>query len=923
MYILGISCYYHDSSACILRDGEIIAAADEERFSRKKHDNSFPNDAINFCLDYAGIGIEEVEYIAFYEKPLLKFDRLLEQHIANYPRSLKLFLKTTPSWLKDKLRIISKVKKLGYKGSIHFVPHHHAHAASAFYTSDFDESAIYTVDGVGEWATTTFGFGKDNKLSIDKQISFPHSIGLFYSTITAFLGFSVNNSEYKVMGLSAYGEMNRDKNKYYKIFKDIVDVKDDGSFRLDMQYFKYDWSDRMPSRKMEEALGLKIRKESEEINQAHKDIAAGMQLITEDVVIKSINHIRDIYDTDNLVIAGGVGLNSVINGKILSQSKFKNIWIQPHSGDGGTSMGAALYSYYSILENKRIPKRMNDAYLGPEESSDNIKQFIKERDIKYTEFKSREELISTVTDMLVDNKVIGWFQGRMEWGPRALGNRSILANPMNPDAQELLNTKVKHRETFRPFAPVVLADRAQEFFECDIPVPHPTDYMLMVYPIKKKWHKEIPSVTHVDGSGRLQTIRRSQNSLYYDLIKSFGDRTGIPILINTSFNIRGEPIVCTFDDAYRCMMGTEIDALIAGNFLILREENLNNTPETTSINNNSTYSLLDKVKIPIINIIVLITLISLLEIASRIYINDTYINWNRAEGHSEAREELFVRSDDSTLIYENNTNHEWINNWGARDIRDYQINKKEDVNRVVIIGDSVTYGSGVSIFSNFPGLLNKRIQNSQLDNNYELLSFGVPGYGTEQQLRLLESKIMQFDPDIILWGYTLNDPASLRYHDVIFLGSSFNNYRSGIVELLNRRAFEFREVYLTSRNNCPTTEFHSFLHCVYFDYQKENFRVVREIAEANNIDLHFIVFPEFPLDDRDKAMEDVYYNLKIHNELTELFGSDQVLDLYYTFSNRSVRSISFEGDIYHPNELGHYLASKAIYNYLLENEVIR
>lgn len=573
MYILGISCFYHDASAALLKNGKIIAAAEEERFTRKKHDTSFPNNSIKFCLKHAGISINEIDYIGFYEKPLLKFERILSQHLEMFPKSLKTFISSFPSWTNEKLRIIKIIrKKLKYKKDVLFVEHHLSHAGSAFLLSPFKKAAIATVDGVGEWTTTAYGIGEENRIHLIKEIKFPHSLGLLYSTITAYLGFSVNNSEYKVMGLSPYGDMNKKTNRFYKRLRRVIDIKKDGSYRLRIKYFKYHYSDRMPSKKLCRLLGGPVRKPESEVIQRHKDIAAALQMIYEETLFKILNHIYVKTKCPNLVLAGGCGLNSVANGKILKNTPFKRIWIQPNSSDGGTSMGVASYIYHSILGWERNFE-LKHGYFGPDFSEEKVRSFLEENKIRYSEFKDRKELVKKTAILIHKNNVIGWFQGRMEWGPRALGSRSILANPCNPKAKELLNIKVKHREQFRPFAPVVCEDDALTYFNCDKPVPEPTDFMLMVYPIKKEWHAKIPSVTHVDGSGRLQTIRKSQNQDYYDLIKEFGRLSGTPILINTSFNIRGEPIVCTPFDAYKCMMGTGIDYLVINKFLVKRSDN--------------------------------------------------------------------------------------------------------------------------------------------------------------------------------------------------------------------------------------------------------------------------------------------------------------------------------------------------------------
>ena len=573
MYILGLSCFYHDSSAALLKDGEIVAAAAEERFTRIKHDNSFPINAVKFCLKSQNLTIDDIDYIGFYEKPFLKFERVLSQHIEMFPLGLKTFISSIPSWINEKLRVVKIVKnKLKYKGDILFIEHHMAHAASSFLNSSFDKAAIITADGVGEWTTTTYGMGEGNDINLMKEIKFPHSLGLLYSAITAYLGFSVNNSEYKVMGLSAHGTMDKEKNEYYQKLKKVIDVKEDGSYRMDMSYFKYHYADRMPSEKLCKLLDGPVRKPETEVTQRHKDIAAVLQLIFEEIMTRIINYVYKVTKFDNLVISGGCGLNSVYNGKILRNTPFKNIWIHPDPGDGGTSVGVALYIYHTILENKRNIS-LKHGYLGPEYSTYEIKDFLDRNKIKYTEFEDDSDMIKFVAKLIYENNVVGWFQGKMEWGPRALGARSILANPCNHEMKDILNVKVKHREKFRPFAPVVCEDDAFNYFDCDQPVPEPTDFMLMVYPIKKEWQDKIPTVVHVDGSGRLQTIRKSQNSLYYKLVKEFGKLSGIPILVNTSFNIRGEPIVCTPYDAYKCMMGTGIDYLLMGKFLIKRTDN--------------------------------------------------------------------------------------------------------------------------------------------------------------------------------------------------------------------------------------------------------------------------------------------------------------------------------------------------------------
>ncbi len=567
MIVLGISAFFHDSSAAIIVNGKLIAAAEEERFTRIKHDMKFPFHAIKFCLNEAGITIDKVDYVAFYEKPLLKFDRYLNQFLQSFPRGFMAFYKSMPAWLNEKLRIRGIVKKkLKFKGKLFFIDHHLAHAASSYLLSPYDKSVILTMDGVGEWASATYGFAKGNEIKIEKEIIFPHSLGLLYSAVTGYLGMRVNSHEYKVMGLAAYG-----KPKYYNKFKKIVNVKDDGSFALDMDYFVYHYKFAMPSKKFIKEFGPP-REKGEELTERHQDIAASLQKFIEDSLFKILDNLHEKYDCPNLCMAGGVALNSVANGKIIKNTKFRSFFIQPAAGDGGTSVGAAAYVYFSLFKNKR-GDYMKDAYLGPGYSDDAIKKFLDKNNIKYMPFKNDGELVRDVAKLIYKNNVVGWFQGRMEFGPRALGARSILSNATNPKMQDILNVKVKHREKYRPFAPVICIDDADKYFECDNPIPYAADYMLVVYPIKKEKRKLIPAVTHVDGTGRLQVIRREQNSKYYDLIKEFGKLSGVPILINTSFNIRGEPIVCTPYDTYRCMMGTEIDYLVMGKYLIKRSDN--------------------------------------------------------------------------------------------------------------------------------------------------------------------------------------------------------------------------------------------------------------------------------------------------------------------------------------------------------------
>lgn len=561
MYILGISGFYHDSGACMLKDGQIVAAAEEERFTRIKHDNSFPFNAINYCLNQAKITVGKVSYVSFYEKPFLKFDRILQTFVETYPSSFKFFYDALPSWLGEKLRIKSIIKnKLGFHGQVYFPDHHSSHAASAFFVSPFRKAAILTVDGVGEWVTASIKLGEGNKIANLKEINFPDSLGLLYSTVTAFLGFKVNSDEYKVMGLAPYGNAKKYDNKFRK----LIDIKDDGSFKLNMKYFDYRSKERMWSNAFEKLFG-KPRKPGTEIISRHEDIAVSLQKITEEVYIKMAKHAHELTKADGLCIAGGVGLNSVANGKLYDKTEFKKIFVQPAASDAGGSLGAAFFIWHQLL-NKSRSYDMGDAYFGPSFSSKEIKKFLDQNRIKYKELAS-EELVKTTARLIAEDKIVGWFQGRMEWGPRALGNRSILANPTNPDMKDIVNQKIKHREDFRPFAGSILVEDVHEYFE----VPeekHDSPFMIFVFRVKEDKKKIIPSITHVDGTCRIQTVSREQNQLYYDLIKEFKKLIDVPVVLNTSFNLKGEPIVCRPEEAYNDFVKTPMDYLVLENFLV-------------------------------------------------------------------------------------------------------------------------------------------------------------------------------------------------------------------------------------------------------------------------------------------------------------------------------------------------------------------
>ena len=568
MYNLGISCYYHDSAAAILKDGHVIAAVEEERFSRKKFDDGFPNIAIDWCLQEAGIRPEQIDSVAFYDKPILKFDRLLDNYLTVAPRGLYSFLDIIPRWIHKRLWIKDDIKKhlKGFRGEIIFPEHHMSHAAHAFYTSPFKECAILTIDGVGEWTTTSFGTAQNNSIKLTDDIRWPHSVGLLYSAFTYFLGFKVNEGEYKLMGLSAYG-----KPKYYDlIMKELIDVKDDGSIHLNMKYFAFTYDKVMTNDKFSELFGIPPRKKNEKTEQIHYDIGASAQKVLEDVILLMANHIHKKTQMKNLCFGGGVALNGVANYNLLKNGPFENIHIPPSPGDAGSAIGCAQYLYYIHNKNKRTVEQnseriKNNVYVGPSFSNDVIKSFLEENNIDY-EYLQREQLLQNTAKLISDGSIVGWYQGKMEWGPRALGNRSILADPRDGKMKDILNEKIKHRESFRPFAPSILEEYVSEYFDIDVTSP----YMLLVAPIKKP--EKIPAVTHVDGTGRLQTVSKETNPLYYDLINKFYKITGVPVIVNTSMNVMGEPIVTSPEEAFKMWARTDMDNLVMGNYLI--SENL-------------------------------------------------------------------------------------------------------------------------------------------------------------------------------------------------------------------------------------------------------------------------------------------------------------------------------------------------------------
>ena len=596
MYILGISAFYHDSAACILKDGEIVAAAQEERFTRKKHDPGFPHYAVQYCLKEADIDANQVDNVVFYEKPFVKFERLLETYLAFAPKGFNSFSKAMPLWIKEKLFqksvLVKELKKsldenINWRERLLFSEHHLSHAASAFYPSPFDRAAVLTIDGVGEWTTTSIAIGKGSKLNVLKEIHFPHSIGLLYSAFTYYTGFKVNSGEYKVMGLAPYGEA-----RYSDLIKEkLITTASDGSFQLDMSYFDYATGLTMTNKKFNDLFGGPPRESESELTQREMDLAASIQKVTEDILIDIVKDIAIETGEKNLCLAGGVALNCVANGILKREKIFENIWIQPAAGDAGGALGAALSIWYLHYKNERTLSSdrdsMKGAYLGPKYANDEIESKLKACGAVFKKL-SEEDLIEEVANALSAEKAIGWMQGRMEFGPRALGARSIIADPRSPQMQKQLNLKVKYRESFRPFAPSVLNEDVNDWFEHDTESP----YMLLVADVKKEKHhimttdqnnlfgidklnvprSEIPAITHVDYSARIQTVHSDTNPKYHALISKFKEKTGCPIVVNTSFNVRGEPIICTPDDAFKCFMGTELDILVIENYLLFKED---------------------------------------------------------------------------------------------------------------------------------------------------------------------------------------------------------------------------------------------------------------------------------------------------------------------------------------------------------------
>jgi carbamoyltransferase len=562
MYVLGLSCFYHDAAACLLHDGRVEAAAEEERFTRRKHDSGYPEHAIRFCLDRAGIEPEDLDFVVFYEKPMLKFERIAAGYAATFPRSRGVFVQAMQNWLGEKLWIRAHIhRKLGYDGPILFTEHHLSHAASAYFPSPYEDAAIVTADGVGEWDSTTIGIGQGLDLELSEEVHYPHSLGLLYSAFTAYLGFEVNEGEYKVMGMAAYG-----RPKYVDQVRKLIDLKDDGSFRLDMRYLGYHTSLRSYSSAFVDLFGPP-RTMDTDLDQRYMDIAASVQAVTEEAMLGLARRARALSGSKNLCMAGGVALNVLANARVLREAGFDNLWVQPAAGDSGGCVGAASYVYHTVLRHADR-HTMEHAYLGPSYTREQIHALLRELDVPFTPLDERH-IAPTVARILAEGNIIGWFQNRMEFGPRALGARSILANPTEPGMKDKLNEKIKHREQFRPFAPSVLREAASTYFDFDgRTADRESPFMLLVARVLPHKAHLLPAITHADGTARVQTVSREQNPLYYNLIQEFGELTGVPVLVNTSFNVRGEPIVCTPAEAFNSFSHTDMDYLVMGDALI-------------------------------------------------------------------------------------------------------------------------------------------------------------------------------------------------------------------------------------------------------------------------------------------------------------------------------------------------------------------
>jgi len=787
MYILGISAYYHDSAAVLIKDGNIVAAAQEERFTRKKHDDGFPRMAAEYCLKEAGIDITQLEHVVFYDKPILKFDRLLETYLSYVPGGWISFRKAIPLWLSKKFHLPKIIKKeLGWKGKVLFTEHHESHAASAFFPSPFEEAAVICFDGVGEWATTTWGVGKGNRVEIKQQISFPHSLGLLYSAFTYYTGFKVNSGEYKVMGLAPYGVP-----KYVElIMNELIDIKEDGSFRMNMKEFNYCQGLTMTNRKFSKLFGGPPRKPEKKITQREMDIAASIQKVTEEIVLRIGRFVYDQTGQKNLCMAGGVALNCVSNGRLLRDGPFENIWVQPSAGDAGGALGTALAIWHHYLDMPREVNGKEDrqygSYLGPHFDNNEIKKFLDENGYPYREY-NEEALYDDVAKRIETGEAIGWFQGKMEFGPRALGARSIIGDARNPDMQKKMNLKIKNRESFRPFAPSILLENVSEWFEHDKESP----YMLVVAPVKEEKRvpmsdeekglfgidklnisrSDIPAITHVDYSARIQTVDGKYNQRYYRLIKQFYENTGCPVIVNTSFNVRGEPIVCTPKDAYRCFMRTEMDTLVLEDFVLSKSEqpewvdkkNMSQRMRTKNISQRM------RTKNIVVNISVLLCSIFLgfmaVEGYFRIFNPQSLIpvlfkedpiygliNIPGLKGYIKKPEFMF---------------HFQLNSLGFRDKEPNKL-KPESTYRIIGLGDSFTWGTGVKRNEIYLMRLEKSLNRDSNKVTYEVFNWAVGSWGTSQQLLLLKHQVIKYSPDLVVLQYFKGNDMSDNLRSNLF-----------------------------------------------------------------------------------------------------------------------------------------------------------
>ncbi|MFC1587449.1 carbamoyltransferase N-terminal domain-containing protein [Planctomycetota bacterium] len=792
--ILGLSCFYHDAAAAIVRDGQLIAAAAEERFTRKKHAHDFPINAINYCLKEAGIKANDLTYIVFYEKPIWKFVRILESYISTFPWSFRAFATAIPIWIKQKLRIDKIIRKeLDYQGNLLFCDHHQSHAASAFLVSPFKEAAILTVDGVGEKTTTTYGIGRDNKIEIIKEIHFPHSVGLLYSAFTGYLGFKVNEGEGKVMGLAPYGEP-----VYMPQLDKMIKGAPDGSFRLNMKYFQYHYSaERMHNKAFCELLGAPARIPDSELTRHYKDVAASLQKKVEEVLVTIAGKLHEETGLTNLCIAGGVGLNSVANWEIRQRTAFKNIFIQPGAGDDGAAIGAAFFVWNCLLDKPRTFV-LKHAFWGPGFSDEEIRDYLDEHKIRYEKL-SDEELVERAAQLIADDKVVGWFRGRMEVGPGGLGARSIMGNPANLDMKDILNRKVKHREPFRPFAPSVAAEDCQNYFEMDCDSP----FMLLVANVHSQWQEKLPAITHIDGTARVQTVTKTENGLYYDVCRKVGEKTGISVVIDTSFNIAGEPIVCTPHDAFHCYATTGIDRLVLGNYLLAAKNEAENTKaEAIEKHRMEVYrkkkeaanarmrhqTTLTTGKKYLFSIITILLIFLGMEFSLRFREKIKYGSWSTERMLNKGKPEPIyqrhrytgVSLKPNSTLFDNKRGHIRINNLGFRG-KDFTLAKPPGVFRVACIGGSTTFGIGASTSEKvWPQILEDLLREKYPGREFQVINAGVSGFTSAESLVNYALRVSVLEPDLVIIYHGYNDLKPNRYkgNEGVEFQSDYSHWRA-------------------------------------------------------------------------------------------------------------------------------------------------